>query len=405
MMDPVTRPLSILEVAERAGIPLELAQAFADAGAYERDLEDLDEGSVRRAMLLAACVEAGLPVEAIGSAIRSEHATLSPMDRPYYARWAHRLEITWEELAAQAGVPMGLLRSLYEALGLPPPEPGDHPRVDEPVLVRSVATACAAGYEEGALVGLMRVYGESLRRIARTETQLWHQFVDVPAERAGLTQRQILDSSAEVGEAIAGLMDDATWSMYHRMQEHAWMNDLIEHIELGMVEAGVYARPERASAIAFMDLAGYTALTEERGDRAAAEVATRMAAIAQRLAVTRGGEAMKFLGDGALFRFRDPAAGVHGALDVVDATPMEGLPPAHVGMHIGAVIERDGDVFGRTVNLASRISTRAGAGEVLVTSDVVESIGSEASIMFAPIGPVELRGVAAPVRLFRAQRN
>jgi adenylate cyclase len=102
-----------------------------------------------------------------------------------------------------------------------------------------------------------------------------------------------------------------------------------------------------------------------------------------------------------MLRFRDPTAAVRGALGLVHATVPAGLPPAHVGMHSGAVIERDGDVFGRTVNLASRISGQAGPGEVLVSKEIADAVGE--AIRFTPIGPVEVKGVAEPLPLFRAE--
>jgi class 3 adenylate cyclase len=129
-----------------------------------------------------------------------------------------------------------------------------------------------------------------------------------------------------------------------------------------------------------------------------------MASIVQRTASAFHGEAMKWLGDGVMFRFRDAAAGVRGSLELVEGTGPSGLPPAHVGMHTGAVVERDGDVFGRTVNLASRISGVAGPGEVLCTADVAEAAAG-GGVRFEPIGAVELKGVVAPVQLLRAARG
>jgi class 3 adenylate cyclase len=113
---------------------------------------------------------------------------------------------------------------------------------------------------------------------------------------------------------------------------------------------------------------------------------------------------MKWLGDGVMFRSHDPAEGVLGALELVEATIPAGLPPAHVGMHVGAVVERDGDVFGRTVNLASRISNVAGPGEMLVTRETTEVVGGRAGVAFEPSGPVQLKDVAEPLPLFRALR-
>ena len=402
MMMGMEGGLTIAEVAERAGVPVEFVQELADAGALEQDVDVLGQGAVRRAMLLWICVEAGLPLKAIASAIRSGHMTLTALDAPYYVRWGEHLDVTWNQLSVSSGVPFPFIRQMYAALGYAPPELEDHPSAEEPALIAGMGLPLAAGFDEDALLRLLRVYGESFRRITRTETALWHEFVDLPVERSGGAQREILESNTDFGEAIMSVIDASTLSVYHRMQEHAWMDDLVEHIELALVEAGVYTKPERASTMAFMDISGYTALTEERGDAAAAELATALATIVQQTAASHDGEAMKWLGDGVMFRFRDPAAGVRGALEVVHATVPAGLPPAHVGMHVGAVIQRDGDVFGRTVNLASRISGAAGQGEVLVTQEMAEAAAKDPLLRFRSLGEVELKGVANPVSLFRA---
>ena len=397
----MSETLELKDVAERSGVSLELVEAMADQGFFQRDPADLDGGSVRRAMLLSVCVDAGIPLETIGQAMRDGFVSLNVLDRQYYARWGEHLDITWADLAAQQGIPFDVLQQMYAAVGFAPPEPEEHPRTDEPDLIAAGGVILRTGVEPDILLRMLRVYGENFRRIARSETGLWHDLVDVPAQRAGATQRELLDQGAEFGDAIMSVVDGSTMAIYRRMQEHAWMSDLVEHLELALVEAGVYTKPERPATMAFMDLSGYTALTEERGDETAADLATSLAQLVQRTATHHDGEAMKFLGDGVMFRFRDPAAGVRGALEVVGETAPLGLPPAHVGMHIGAVIERDGDVFGRTVNLASRLSGKAGPGEVLVSREVVDAC--EASIGFTPLGKVELKGVAEPVPLFRAE--
>lgn len=398
----MSESLELTDVAERSGVTLELVEAMADQGVFQRDPDELDGGSVRRAMLLSVCVEAGIPLETIGQAMRDGFVSLHVLDRQYYARWGEHLDMTWADLAAQQGISFDVLKQMYAAVGFAPPEPERHPRTDEPDLIAAGAVILRTGVEPEILLRMLRVYGENFRRIARSETGLWHDLVDVPAQRAGATQRELLDQGAEFGDAIMSVVDGSTTAIYRRMQEHAWMSDLVEHLELALVEAGVYTKPERPPAtMAFMDLSGYTALTEERGDETAAELATSLAQLVQRTATHHDGEAMKFLGDGVMFRFRDPAAGVRGALEVVGETAPLGLPPAHVGMHIGAVIERDGDVFGRTVNLASRLSGKAGPGEVLVTRDVADAC--EGAIGFTPLGKVGLKGVAEPVPLFRAE--
>jgi adenylate cyclase len=75
----------------------------------------------------------------------------------------------------------------------------------------------------------------------------------------------------------------------------------------------------------------------------------------------------------------------------------------HIGVHTGPVVFQDGDVYGRTVNLASRIASHATAGQVLASQETAGR-ASGAGVRFEPVGPVDLKGVAEPVELFQAFR-
>jgi class 3 adenylate cyclase len=112
---------------------------------------------------------------------------------------------------------------------------------------------------------------------------------------------------------------------------------------------------------------------------------------------------VKWLGDGVMVHFREPAGAVLAALDMVRQLPEAGLPPAHVGVAAGPVVAQGGDYFGRTVNLAARIAARAGAGQVLVSGSVTESPPPK-GVAFAEVGAVRLQGFASPVRLLEARR-
>jgi adenylate cyclase len=102
-----------------------------------------------------------------------------------------------------------------------------------------------------------------------------------------------------------------------------------------------------------------------------------------------------------MFFFKRPGPVVLSALEMVQEASAAALPPAHVGIHAGPVVVQDGDYFGRTVNLAARIAGQAGAGQVLVTDEVVAAAGSD-GVRFAALGPVRLKGFARPVRLHQA---
>ena len=129
----------------------------------------------------------------------------------------------------------------------------------------------------------------------------------------------------------------------------------------------------RPPAVCFLDITGYTRLTEERGDEAAADLAAKLATLVRRSSQEHGGQAVKWLGDGVMFYFPDPGQGVLAALDMVEGVATHALPPAHVGIHAGPVVFQEGDYFGRTVNVAARIAEYARPGEVLVSQEVVDA--------------------------------
>jgi class 3 adenylate cyclase len=151
----------------------------------------------------------------------------------------------------------------------------------------------------------------------------------------------------------------------------------------------------------FVDITGFTRLTEERGDEAAAILATDLAELVQEVAEENRGRPVKFLGDGVMFHVPEPADAVRCALRLIEGAPRVGLPAAHAGVAAGPVVFRDGDYYGRTVNLAARVSAAAGESEVLVTDAVVEAGGAE-DLDFSPLGPVTLKNVDRPQMLHRA---
>jgi adenylate cyclase len=101
-----------------------------------------------------------------------------------------------------------------------------------------------------------------------------------------------------------------------------------------------------------------------------------------------------------MFVFREPVDAVRAALEMVAQAPGAGLPPTHIGIHSGPVVFQDGDVYGTTVNIAARLSARAAPGEVLVSRPAADRIPHP--VHLEPLGPVELKGVAQPLEVFRA---
>jgi adenylate cyclase len=171
-----------------------------------------------------------------------------------------------------------------------------------------------------------------------------------------------------------------------------------------MEERGIVPKqPKQPPAIAFLDLTGYTALAEERGDEAAAELAADLASIVQEAAQAHRGRTVKWLGDGVMFHFSEPGRAILSGLEIVEETERAISISARVGINAGAVVAQEGDYFGRTVNIAARIADYARPREVLVSEEAKRSAGLD-EVDFELIGDVPLKGVSGSVRLHKALR-
>ncbi|MCJ7780007.1 MAG: adenylate/guanylate cyclase domain-containing protein, partial [Acidimicrobiia bacterium] len=248
---------------------------------------------------------------------------------------------------------------------------------------------------------LLRVVGDSLRRITASEGDWWQSEVIGPRMKAGMTIDEAINP--DFTDQITELAEQTVVAIYHAQQAHAWTRNILDGFEQSLVEAGLHSRLERPPAMCFLDITGYTRLTQERGDAAAAELAEELARLVQRTSAKYGGRPVKWLGDGVMFWFRDPGPGVVAALEMVEGVSAAGLPPAHVGLHAGPVVFQEGDYYGQTVNLASRIAEYARPGEVLVSQAVIDA-SPDVEASFTGIGPVELKGVAVAMQLHAAHR-
>jgi class 3 adenylate cyclase len=260
----------------------------------------------------------------------------------------------------------------------------------------------SVGFRPAAIERLLRVQGDATRRMTESEGAWWYSEVIEPAMADGRGVAGMSDPDFAL--RINALSEDALLAMYHVQQARAWTGNIVESLEALLAAAGLHSRLERPPAVCFIDIAGYTRFTQERGDDVAADLAATVAAVVQRASVQHGGKAIKWLGDGVMFYFRDPGFAVTAALDMLAALRDAGLPPAHVGLHVGPVLFQQGDYFGQTVNLSARIAAHAQADEVLVSREAAAASRDD-GIVFAEVGAVELKGVAQPVALLRASRR
>jgi adenylate cyclase len=389
------------KAAERAGVEPQDIARLIDLGILLPEGEDrFSSGDVRRVQMAKSLEDAGIPLEDVAAAIHRGALSLDFLDAASYERFAQLAAESFQQVSDRTRIPLELLTVIREAVGMAQPSPDDRLREDEMAIVRFIELQFAEGFSPAAIERVLRVQGDSTRRIADAEAAWWNTEVMEPAMAADGGPQGI--SNADLADRIAPVMEQAVLAMYHMNQARSWTANIVEGFEGLMAKAGIRSRLDRLPAICFLDITGYTRLTQERGDDAAANLATTVARLVQRCSVQRGGKAIKWLGDGVMFYFDDPEHGVRAALEMVAALADAELPPAHVGLHVGPVLFQEGDYFGQTVNLSARIADFAQAGEVLV-SQVAADASRTDGLSFRDIGPVELKGVSGTVHLLRAQ--
>jgi adenylate cyclase len=396
--------LSKRDVADRAGVDPDYIDLLVDLGIVEPGSgATFSTGDVRRARWVQSFERAGVPLEGIAAAVRDGALSFSYLDATAFDRFAGVSETTFRELSERTGVALDVLMVVREAHGFAEPRPEDHVREDELSVVPLIELLLSSGIRAEVIQRLLRAYGDGLRRIVETETAWYRTEVQTPLLEGGMTETEMLTAQADVGSLMAPLMDQALLSMYHGQQEHAWSTSAVEDVEAALERAGLYRPVRRPPAVSFLDITGYTRLTEERGDEAAAELAAKLATVVRGASREHGGQPVKWLGDGVMFYFPNPGDGVLAALDMVEGIAADALPPARVGIHAGPVVFQEGDYFGRTVNIAARIADVARPGEVLVSQEVVDAAELD-GLGLTAIGPIELKGVSEPLRLHSVRR-
>jgi adenylate cyclase len=399
--------LSASELADLVGVTEAEVERLAELGilAARDGAGPFLERDVPKVRLATACEQAGLPMEAIAAAVRAGRLSFAFLEAEPFRRWAVRSTRTYREVSEETGVPLELLGGALESMGFARMGPDEPMREDELAVVPFVRLGHATGvFDLAWLTRLGRAHVEGLRLINTAWGEAYQARFEGPVLASGGNRQSAMERAAQLSVDFLPLVDPALLAIHHRQQELLWTEGLVERIENELEGAGVLGRPGRVPAMCFLDLVGYTRLTEDQGDAAAAALAEALAVLVNRSAREHGGVPVKWLGDGVMVHYREPAGAVRSALELVAQLPQAGLPPAHVGVAAGPVVVQGGDYFGRTVNLAARIAAHARPGQVLVSASVAGSAAPE-GVRFVELGELRLKGIAQPVRLLEASRT
>jgi adenylate cyclase len=392
------RTLTLKEAAERVGVSPATLRRWADAGVIPEidGKREWTEPAVAHARIVARLRERGHRLDQIREAGRQGRLaygyieSLFGEDRPSWSL---------DDAADESGLEPALIERFWASIGLPSSELESLTDEDLEAL-RYVSSVLAAGFPLVAFLQLCRVYGQSLSQIADAEVRLFHLYVHEPLMREGVPGLEMAEEMEGLARDLLPIASPLMDYVHTRFLQHFVAQDVVGHMETELEDDESAAGRVRV-AIAFADLAGYTRFTEEEGEEEALSSVERFV---ERVTHTLPEDArvVKTIGDEVMVVGTDVGALVDWAVGFL--ATVEERPEPRLGINYGSTLYRDGDYFGREVNLASRVVARARGGEVLVTDSVVDAVSGAAQLRFEPIGDVKLKGFDEPRQLCRAAR-
>jgi adenylate cyclase len=409
-MPRVPKTYSAEEIATEAATDEDRVRWLAAIGLLTGDEHGrFTYGTVLAVKMVSALMDGGTTPEVIEAAATEGTLSFQRLDEYTPYEPGPRADRTFAEFQEDAGPGAELLPAVYEVLGLPQPDPAAPIHTDEEAMFERFIEGWRTAPDPDAPIRAARLMAQGTRTALLGWAELLDEQLARPA-RERLLRGELESFPDDVRLTFTRMTSLApemfTW-LAARYLEHRSVTGIVEGFEGFLASRGLAPPPDPLGppAIVFVDLSGFTRLTSERGDESAVDAATSLQRRADEAARRYGGRLVKLLGDGAMLRLSDAEAGLGAALDLVDAMNAEGALSSHAGVHAGSVIERDLDVFGQTVNLASRIADVAGPGDVLASEAVTEAATGDALFGFEPIGSRELKGLPEPVPLFRVTRT
>jgi adenylate cyclase len=285
-----------------------------------------------------------------------------------------------DEVAARAGTDPDTARRLWRALGFPDVQPGVPAFTDRDVEVLRRAVNYGEPVEQVGLLRRARVISSALARVAAAEADLIAEEVQ-QLRRAGVDEVDLAER----------LLHDLDW---------ATVQDLQDYVHRLQLRAALWRRLALGDdntmvdlTIAFADLSGYTALTEQLEPARLVQLVSRWETLAHDTVAEHNARIIKTIGDEVMFvGLADPVA--HAALALVRrASRYPELPQVRAGVARGPVLARDGDFYGPVVNLASRLTDIARAGTVLASASLHDALAGDSTLAWKVVGTRHVRSI------------
>lgn len=389
--------LTLREVADRAGVSPATLRRWVKEGL----IPQLDDGAggqwsvaaAAQARIVARLRDRGHTIDQIRAATEDGRLAFGFVEELLPDEDG---DTSLKDVAKATGLAPALIERLWNSFGLPASDL-EAMSDEDVVAMREAAGVLSTGLPLVASLQLARVYGQALSQIADAEVRLIHLYVHEPLMREGIGGLQMAEQMETLARDLLPRSATLMEYLHRRFLQHFVAQDVVGHMEVeldGEVDLG-----RLRVGICFCDLAGYTRFTEEEGDEQALSYVERFVdGVSETL--PDDARVIKTIGDEAMIVGQDIQALTEWAVRFQGEFTQR--PEPRIGIHYGAALYRDGDYFGREVNLASRVVARARGGEVLVTDAVVEQVAASSRLTFEGIGQVKLKGFAEPRQLCRA---
>ena len=388
--------MTLTEAAERVGVQPATLRRWVKRGLIPQYTGEWTASAIGTARVVARMRERGHSLDSIARATDEGRLAfgfledLFPFDQK---------RVTIQDAARETGLDPALVERLVNGLGISP-ERSDTVTEDDVQLLRYVNAVLESGFPLIALLQLVRVYGQAMARIADAEVRLFHLYVHEPLMRAGATGVETAEEMHAISRQVLPLAGPVLDQVHQRYLQYFVEQDVVGHMEADLEGSQIDLGRMRV-AIAFADLAGYTRLTEEEGEMTAVDAVERFVDAVE-VTLPDDARVIKTIGDEAMIVGSDPGALTDWAVGFQRLQTERPLP--RIAIHYGVALYRDGDYYGRDVNIASRVAARSAAGEVLVTRPVVEYSGAP-HLEFERIAEVKLKGFHEATEIFVARQR
>lgn len=387
--------ISLTEASRRSGVAASTLKRWA-----EEDVVPLSDGywtpaAAAQARVVARMRERGYSLEDLKEAGREGRLAFGFAEELFTED--EEAELSIETVAAETGLEVELIERILTMMGTPVGRERNL-TVADAAAIRLCAEVLAAGFPLVAFLQLIRVYVQSIRRIAEAEVRLFHLYVHEPLIRDGVNELRMAEAMGDLAARVMPLAAPLTEYLHNRYLRYYIEQDVVGHMESGGEQSTAEMELGHvAVTLCFIDLTGFTRFTEEEGDIEALDVVENFVETVE-ATLPREATIVKTIGDEVMVVSRDAAALTEWAVAFLGG--FDRRPQPRVGIHAGDAVYRDGDYFGNSVNLAHRIVNRALAGEVLVTDRVAATLEGRPSLRLDPIGEVSLKGFPVPTALY-----